>query len=112
MARGANLRIDATFPDSVYLSAEVRADGDTTVESNDPGVVVERLTTVEDLIASSPSTEASKILCALSVASAAITCGGATGPVGVLGCGIAAGLVACECIPFFDAKIPDDAECV
>lgn len=109
---GEKLRIDANFPDGIYLSVAVRGEGDATIESNDPAVAVERIASVEALIAdSNDPTEANKWICALEIAAAAIACGTAAGPIGVLGCGIGAGLVACACIPFFDKKIPDDAEC-
>src|SRR4051794_13554159 len=48
---GAEIRIDANFPDGVYLSATVHGENDVTIESNDPAAVSERLADVEDLLA-------------------------------------------------------------
>jgi hypothetical protein len=45
---GADIRIDANFPDGVYLSATVRAEDDVTIESNDPAAVSERNEKIPD----------------------------------------------------------------
>jgi hypothetical protein len=107
---GADIRIDANFPDGVYLSATVRGENDVTIESNDPAAVSERIAAVEDILANTP-TGANKWLCAAEVLAAAIACGTAGGPVGAGACALGALLVACACIPLVDEKIPDDAEC-
>lgn len=107
---GEAIHIDANFPDGVYLSATVLGEDDVRIDSNDPGAVSERIALVEDLVANA-STGASKWLCALEVLAAGAACGAAAGPVGVGACALGALLVACACIPFFDKKIPDDAEC-
>lgn len=107
---GADIRIDAYFPDGVYLSATVRGEDDVTIESNDPAAVSERIAAVEDLLANTP-TGANKWICALEVLAAGAACAVAGGPVGVGACALGALLVSCACIPLIDEKIPDDAEC-
>jgi hypothetical protein len=107
---GADIRIDANFPDGVYLSATVRGENDVTIESNDPAVVSERIAAVKDLLANTP-TEANKWICALEVLAAGAACATVGGPVGVGACALGALLVSCACIPLIDEKIPDDAEC-
>jgi hypothetical protein len=106
----AGLRIDANFPDGVYLSATVRGEDDITIESNDPAVVSERITAVEDVLARS-TTGANKWTCALEVLASAAACGAASGPVGAGACAVTALLVACACIPLIAKDVPDDAEC-
>jgi hypothetical protein len=107
---GADIRIDANFPDGVYLSATVRGENDVTIDSNDPAAVSERIAAVEDILVNMP-TGANKWLCAAEVLAAGIACGTAGGPVGAGACALGALLVACACIPLVDEKIPDDAEC-
>lgn len=106
---GADIRIDANFPDGVYLSATVRGENDVTIESNDPAAVSERIAAVEDLLANA-STGANGWTCALEVLAAGVACA-AGGPVGVGACALGGLLVACACIPLIDENIPDDAEC-
>jgi hypothetical protein len=107
---GADIRIDANFPDGVYLSATVRGEDDVTIESNDPAAVSEHLVAVEDLLANTPA-GANKWICAAEVLAAGAACAAAAGPVGVGVCALGALLVSCACIPLIDEKIPDDAEC-
>jgi hypothetical protein len=107
---GADIRIDANFPDGVYLSATVRGEDDITIESNDPAVVSERIAAVEDILASTP-TGASKWLCAAEVLAAGFTCATVGGPAGAGACALGALLVSCACIPLIAKDVPDDAEC-
>lgn len=107
---GANIRLDANFPDGVYLSATVRGENDVTIDGSDPAAVSERLAVVEDLLANT-ETGTNKWICAMEVLAAGIACGTAAGPVGVGACALGALAVSCACIPLFDEKIPDDAEC-
>jgi hypothetical protein len=88
------LRIDALFPDGVYLTATINGDQDVTIETDDPDAVTERLAAIEDLLAG-VDTKASGWKCALEAALAA----GACASVHAVACVATTVLAACECLP-------------
>jgi hypothetical protein len=99
------LRIDALFPDGVYLTAIVNADQDVTVETDDPDAVTERLAAIEDLLAG-VDTKASGWKCALEATLAV----GACASVHAFACIGTTILAACECLPLVVDEF-DGMEC-
>jgi hypothetical protein len=89
------LRLDALFPDGVYLTAIVTGDQNVTIEGDDPDVVAGRLAAIEDLLGRVDTTSASKWKCALEAALAV----GACASVHAFACIGTTVLAACECLP-------------